>query len=101
MKTYIIQLESHDDVTSICDKMGWAKAGRILLVWPERGRVVTRRLDLTLIQRLCSALGAQLALVTRDPQVRFHARQLLIPVFWNLKRHRTLTGAPCASAAIH
>jgi hypothetical protein len=36
MKTQIIQLESHDDIISIRDKMGWSQTSRILLVWPEK-----------------------------------------------------------------
>jgi hypothetical protein len=79
--------------------MGWGQTGRILLVWPERGRVLTRRIDLVLLQRHCTAMGAQLALVTSDPDVCFHADQLAIPVFkklrtaqnahWRVKRRRT------------
>jgi hypothetical protein len=81
MKTQIIQLESHDDVISICDKMGWGQTGRILLVWPPRGRILNQRLDLVRLQRRCAQLGTQLALITRDPEVRFYARELNIPVF--------------------
>ena len=66
--------------------MGWGQTGRILLVWPERGRVLTRQLDLVLLERHSQALGAQLAFVTRDPDVRFHARQLGIPVFKSLRQ---------------
>jgi hypothetical protein len=86
MKSQILQLEPYDDAISTRDKMGWDKTGRILLVWPERGRVLTRRLDLVLVQRRSRALGAQLALVTRDPLVRFHAYQLGLPAFRSLGR---------------
>lgn len=86
MKTQILQLEPHDDIISARDKMGWAKAGRILLVWPERGRILTRRLDLELLLRRSQSLGAQLALVTDDPDVRFHARQLAIPTYGSLRK---------------
>lgn len=98
MKTQIIQLEAHDDVISARDKMGWAKTSRILLVWPARGRVLRRRLDLELLQRRSNALGAQLALVTRDAEVRANARTVGIPLFknerkaqqnyWRRPRHR-------------
>jgi hypothetical protein len=60
-----------------------SQTGRILLVWPNRGRLLTRRLDLQLLQRRCTELGAQLALVTRSSQVRFYAEELGIPVFEN------------------
>jgi hypothetical protein len=88
VKTQIIQLEPHDDVISTRDKMGWGKAGRILLVWPERGQVLSRSLDLVLLQRHSATLGVQLALVTTDPQVHQEAAALGIPVFKKLRQAR-------------
>lgn len=85
MKTQILQLEAHDDIISARDRMGWGQTSRIVLVWPAGARVLSRRLDLVLIQRHSASLGAQLALVTRDPDVRYHARELRIPVFKTLK----------------
>lgn len=81
MKTYIVQLEDHDDVISARDKIAWSKAGRILLVWPRKGRVLERRVDLLLILRHSRRLGAQLALVTRSSAVKEQAAALGIPVF--------------------
>lgn len=94
MKTQVLQLDPHDDAISTRDKLGWSQTGRILLVWPSKSRVLTRRLDLVLLQRHSQRLGAQLALVTRDPEVRRNASQLSIPVFKNpkqaqIKRWRT------------
>jgi len=86
MKTYIIQLQGHDDIVSARDKMGWAKGGRILLVWPERGDALNRRLDLTLLQRRSVELGAQLAIVSQDAEVRYHAPRLGIPVYKSLRK---------------
>lgn len=86
MKTYIIRLDPQDDNISICDKMAWAKAGRILLVWPDQGRLHTRRLDLVLLKRHSRKLGAQLALVSRAGDVREHALELGIPVFKDLRQ---------------
>lgn len=86
MKTQILQLEPHDDVISTRDKMGWTQTSRILLVWPPRGRVLTRRLDLELLLRHSRALGAQLALVTTDPDVRYHAKVLGIHVFKHVRQ---------------
>ena len=81
MKTQILQLESHDDAISTRDKMGWGQTRRVLLIWPARGRVLTRQLDLILLLRHSLTLGVQLALVTDDPQVHFNARQLGIQTF--------------------
>jgi hypothetical protein len=90
MKTQIIQLEPHDDAISTRDKMGWGQTSRIVLVWPKGPKsigapVLNRRLDLVLLQRHSTSLGAQLALVTRDRSVRFYAGELRIPVFRTLK----------------
>ncbi|HJS28344.1 MAG TPA: hypothetical protein VJ768_01890, partial [Anaerolineales bacterium] len=81
MKTQILQLEQHDDVNSIRDKMGWGQTTRTLLVWPPGSRNLHRRLDLLLLQRHCKSLGSQLALVSDNEETRFHARDLSIPVF--------------------
>jgi hypothetical protein len=81
VKTQILQIEPHDDANSTRDKMGWSQASRILLVWPTRGRVLSRRLDLVLLQRHSQALGAQLAFVVSDPEVRSQARLLGISTF--------------------
>ena len=84
MKTQIIRLEPHDDFISARDKMGWSKAGRILMVWPERGRILYREVDLILLKRHSTILGAQLAFVTRDADVRYYAHLLAIPVYKDL-----------------
>jgi hypothetical protein len=81
MKTHIIQLERHDDAISTRDKMMWGSSQRILLVFPERGSILTRRVDLVVLERHSQALGAQLALVTANTAVRQNARELGIPVF--------------------
>jgi hypothetical protein len=96
MKTYILQLEPHDDIISVRDKMNWAASARgnarILLVWPEARKLdpsrklLARRLDLTLVQRHGAILGAQLGLATRDPEVRYQALRLGIPVFKTLRK---------------
>ncbi len=84
MKAQIIQLEAHDDVASTRDKMNWDKTGRIILVWPDSARMLRRRLDLTILQRHSISLGAQMAIVAKDSELREHARRLGIPVFKTL-----------------
>src|SRR5919109_3449650 len=81
MKTQIITLESHDDLISVRDRMSWAKTPRILLVWPKYEKVSLRQVDLKVLQRHASSLGAQLGLVTRARRVRQDAEALRIPVF--------------------
>jgi len=81
MKTQIITLESHDDLISVRDRMSWAKTPRILLVWPKHEKITLRQVDLKVLQRHASSLGAQLGLVTRRRRVRADAEALDIPVF--------------------
>ena len=81
MKTKIITLESHDDLISVRDRMSWAKTPRILLVWPKYENVTLRIVDLKVLQRHATSLGAQLGLVTRARRVRADAEELHIPVF--------------------
>jgi hypothetical protein len=81
MKTQVIQLDSHDDVTSVRDKMAWAKTERILLVFPRSPRILKRTLDLRLLKRHAVTLGAQLAIVVRSDELRRAAENSNIPVF--------------------
>ncbi|HEY5731255.1 MAG TPA: baseplate J/gp47 family protein [Anaerolineales bacterium] len=81
MKTQIITLESHDDLISVRDRMSWAKTPRILLVWPKFEKITLRQVDLKVLQRHASSLGAQLGLVTRQRRARASAEAVGIPVF--------------------
>jgi len=86
VKTQIIQLERHDDAISVKDKMEWRQTPRILLVWPTRGKILNRRLDLVYLKRHASSLGAQLALVTHHSDIKSFAGELDIPVYPNTRR---------------
>jgi hypothetical protein len=86
VKVQIIYLDPHDDHVSARDKLGWAKAPRVLLVWPRRGRVLTRHLDLVLLQRWAKQNSRQIGLVTHDPDVIDHAQTLGLPVFESVER---------------
>jgi len=91
MKTYILKLEAHDDVISTRDKMAWGKQARIVVVFPQRGEILRRRLDLILLQRCAKSLGAQMALVCDDPAVVENADELSIPVFAKLEDAQKLS----------
>ena len=90
MKDQILFLDLHDDFLSARDKMGWIKTERLLLVWPAGQRVLSRKLDLVLMQRHATTLGASLALVTVDPELRAHAAELGLPFFETVQQgHRS------------
>lgn len=90
MKQQIIQLERHDDVVSVRDRLGTIQAERVLLVWPERGSILQRKLDLVLIQREAARMNARLGLVTDDFTVIEHADELNIPVFYSIQEARRI-----------
>jgi len=102
MKTTILQLEAHDDIISTRDKMTWSKTPRILLVWPRRGKILQRKVDLVLLQCQGRALGAEIALVTRDHRVLPFAREVGIPVFSSTRQAQRRSwgnsGAPVPAA---
>jgi len=88
MKEQILHLDPHDDFNSARDKMGWTQTTRVLLVWPAQGRTLARRLDLLLLHRHAHKLGANIALVTTDGEVRDHAQALGLPVFRSIQASR-------------
>ena len=65
--------------------MGQARVDRILLVWPRTIRrdqqPLSRKLDLVLMHRHASRLGAHLGIVTADDQIVDNAVELGLPVF--------------------
>ena len=65
--------------------MDWSQSPRILLVWPDRGKVLRNRLDLVLLERYCTAHGSQLALLTSNTEVIYQAEEAGIPIFQSRK----------------
>ena len=86
MKVHIINLDPEDDHVSIRDKISWARAEKVVLVWPRRGRPLDRQLDLTIVQRHADRLGLELGLMTFDPEIIALAKRLDLPVFDSLDK---------------
>src|SRR3982750_551822 len=80
-KAEFIQLESGDDAGSVRDRLSFIRGQRVLMIWPEEGTILTRKLDLVLIQREAMRRAIRLALVTHDSEVVRHARELNISTF--------------------
>jgi hypothetical protein len=78
---HFIQLEPNEDATSVRDRLSFLRGQSVLLVWPEKGTLLTRKLDLVLVQREAMRRAIRLALVTHDAQVTKHADELNISVF--------------------
>jgi hypothetical protein len=80
-KSEYLQLDTGDDIASVRDRLSFLRGKRILLIWPEKGCVLTRKLDLVLLQREAMRNAIRLALVTHDPIIIRHANELNISAF--------------------
>lgn len=80
-KPEFIQLEAGEDAASVRDRLTFLRGQRVLLIWPEQGTALTRRLDLVLVQREAVRLAIRLALVTHDPDVIRHAQEIDLSTF--------------------
>lgn len=83
-KTAYVQLDNGEDVPSVRDRLSFFRGQRILIVWPEEGTALIRKIDLVLVQREARRRVLQLALVTHDTNVINHAEELGISTFETL-----------------
>jgi hypothetical protein len=84
VKVQIVYLSSADDFDSTRDMLGWIQAPRVLLVWPDQGRVLTSRYELVRIHRYAQSRNIQIGLLTFDTEVRGNAEELDLPTFDSL-----------------
>ncbi len=107
MNTRVIHLDSDDDIISICDRLNWEKAQRVLLVLPSDGGVLQEGLDLTRLRRHADRMRLEIGLITPDVDIRRQATALGIPTFltadaashsrrgwWRGRRRRERIGLP-------
>ena len=76
-----IQLERNDDVPLVRDRMSFLRGKRALIIWPERGTTLTRKLDIVMVQREARRRAVQIAFVTHDAEVIKNAHELGISTF--------------------
>jgi hypothetical protein len=76
-----LQLEPGDDAAAVRDRLNFLRGKRVLMVWPEKGAALSRKLDIVLVQREAARLAIRLAFVSHDPQVIQYAYDLGISVF--------------------
>lgn len=80
-KPEFVQLEPGEDVSSVRDRLNFLRGQHVLLIWPEKGTALNRKLDLVLVQREAMRLAIRLALVTHDAEVIRQANELNISTF--------------------
>lgn len=78
-----ITLTTEDDIVSVCDRLDWATEQRVLLILPTAvdNRLLHERVDMARLRRHADNLRQDIGLVTRDGEVKYHAKQFGIPVF--------------------
>lgn len=76
-----VQLEAGEDATSVRDRLSFLRGQNVLIIWPEDGTALNRKLDLVLIQREAMRRAIRMAFVTHDPQILQHALDLDISTF--------------------
>jgi hypothetical protein len=76
-----VQIEAGEDAASVRDRLSFLRGKSVLLIWPEDGTALTRKLDLVLVQREAMRRAIRLALVTHDAQVIRNANELNISTF--------------------
>ncbi len=81
MKTEILQLEPHDDLLTILDKVGWCKSDRVLLVFPKKMRIILNQLELSRLAHVAAQNGSRIAIVTSNRVTLKIAKEIGIPTF--------------------
>ncbi|MBW4436051.1 MAG: baseplate J/gp47 family protein [Pleurocapsa minor GSE-CHR-MK-17-07R] len=76
-----LQLASDDDAASVSDRLRFMRGRRVALVWPETGDILTRKLDLVLVQREAIRHNVRIAIVTHSAQTIHNASDLDISAF--------------------
>jgi len=103
----VISLDETDDITSICDRLDWARADRVLLVLPEDGGVLREGLDLVRLRRHADRRRIEVGLVTAVSDITRQAKALGLPTFvtvgaaehsrrgwWRGRRRAEVVGLP-------
>lgn len=88
-ETEQLHLRATDTVVTVREQLAKLRGRRVLVVWPDEGRVLTRKLDIVLMQREAYRRAIQLALVTQDPHVSAHANDLNISSFESIEASET------------
>ena len=81
MKTTLIQIDPHDDLTSIKDKMTWSRGQRMILFFPRGFPLDQSPLTMKLIRRYAESNGSQVAIVTKSKILKEISREQGIPFF--------------------
>ena len=77
----VIELEDHDDVNTIRDRLLTAQSPRVLLVIPWDSPSLRKPVDLQVVQRCGEVNGIDVAIVSSESDLRTAAREIGLPAF--------------------
>lgn len=77
----IIELDEHDDVHSIRDRIATAQSPRVILVVPWDSPVLRKLVDLQVVQRFAETNKIEVAIVSTESDIRTAAREAGLPTF--------------------
>ncbi|MDQ4077943.1 MAG: baseplate J/gp47 family protein [Chloroflexota bacterium] len=77
----VIRLAGNEDIHTVRALLAHAEAKRVMLVVPRQHPAFQRVVRLKLLARQAAEEGVQLALITRDSEIRDLAQQLKLPTF--------------------
>ena len=77
----VIELEDHDDVNTIRDRLLTAQSPRVLLVIPWDSPALRKPVDLQVVQRSGEANGIEVAIVSTEGEIRTAAHEVGLPAF--------------------
>ncbi len=80
-ETVELKLDPSDSFASVKPRLSGLRGKRVLLVLSPSGTLCKRKLDLILLQREAYRRAIQLALVSREPDINEHAKELNISCF--------------------
>src|SRR5512144_1418872 len=77
----IIELEDHDDINTIRDRLITAQSKRVLLVVPWDSPSLRKPVDLQVVQRFGEVNGIEVAIVSSESEIRATAHENGLPAF--------------------
>ncbi len=77
----VIELEDHDDLNTIRDRILTAQSPRVLLVIPWDSPSLRKPVDLQVVQRFGEAHGIEVAIVSTEGGIRTAAHDVGLPTF--------------------
>ena len=77
----VIELEDHDDVNTIRDRLLTAQSSRVLLVIPWDSPALRTPVDMQVVRRCGEANGIEVAITSTEGEVRAAAHDVGLPAF--------------------